>query len=200
LRFWSFAAATIPIHFAYELPVTVASVYVIHTLDEPAGWVSAIFAVNSLLIVTCEIALNHAMLGLSRRATLHIGYACAIAGFVLMGFATAATWLLLAATVVWTLGEMIIYPVMPDHISAISPNRLKARNMGFYSAQSNLGKVFAPLVFLPLIDVLGPVAAWSLVGAALLVGLLATAAISNSPRTWGVEKPRPTPALVGSEG
>lgn len=196
VRFWTFALATTPIHFAYALPTTVGSVYVIAMLDEPAGWVSAIFVVNSFMIITCEIALNHAMLGLSRRATLLIGYACATAGFVLMGFGTFQTWLLLVATAVWTMGEMIIYPVMPDHITAISPNRLKARNMGFYTAHYNLGVVFAPLVFLPLLEVLGPVASWSLVGGALLVGLLATVAISNSPRTWGVDRPRPAPALV----
>ena len=39
VRFWSFVAATTPIHFAYALPTTVASVYVIHTLARPApGW------------------------------------------------------------------------------------------------------------------------------------------------------------------
>lgn len=196
MRFWSFIAATTPIHFAYALPTTVGSVYVIHTLDKPAGWVSAIFAVNAFLVITCEIALNHSMLGLSRRATLLIGYACATLGFVLMGFGTFRTWLLLAATAVWTLGEMIIYPVMPDHISAISPDRLKARNMGFYTAHYNLGVVFAPLIFLPLIDKLGPITSWSLVGALLVVGLLTTAVISNSPRIWGREKVRPAAVLV----
>ncbi|WP_267243611.1 MFS transporter [Streptomyces sp. PR69] len=197
VRFWSFLAATTPIHLAYALPSTVVSVYVIHTLDEPAGWASAVFAVNAFLIITCEIALNHAMLTLSRRATLLIGYACAVVGFAFMGLAAAHTWLLLVATAVWTLGEMIVYPVMPDHISAISPDRLQVRNMGFYTAHFNLGVVLAPLIFLPLIGVLGPVASWSLVGGVLLTGLLATAAISNSPRTWGVEKTPPAPALVG---
>ncbi|HEX3778648.1 MAG TPA: MFS transporter [Pseudonocardiaceae bacterium] len=196
VRFWSFVGATTPIHFAYALPTTVASIYVIHTLDKPAGWVSAIFVINSLLIITCEIALNNAMLGLSRRVTMLIGYACATVGFVLMGLGTVTTWLLLVATAVWTLGEMIIYPVMPDHISAISPNRLKARNMGFYTAHYNLGVVFAPLVFLPLMSVLGPVASWSLVGGALLVGLLTTAAISNSPRIWGVDRVEPAAQLA----
>ncbi|MDH2388143.1 MFS transporter [Streptomyces sp. HNM0663] len=196
VRFWSFLAATTPIHLAYALPSTVVSVYVIHTLDEPAGWASAVFAVNAFLIITCEIALNHAMLTLSRRATLLIGYGCAVAGFALMGLAADHTWLLLVATAVWTLGEMIVYPVMPDHISAISPDRLQVRNMGFYTAHFNLGVVLAPLIFLPLIGVLGPVASWSLVGGVLLAGLLATAAISNSPRTWGVEKAPPTPAAL----
>ncbi len=196
MRFWSFIAATTPIHLAYALPPTVGSVYVIHTLDKPAGWVSAIFALNALMVITFEIALNHSMLGLTRRATLLIGYACATIGFGLMGLGAIQTWLLLVATAVWTLGEMIIYPVMPDHISAISPNRLKARNMGFYTAHYNLGVVFAPLIFLPLIDKLGPIASWSLVGALLLTGLLTTAVISNLSRIWGRDKVQPAPVLV----
>jgi hypothetical protein len=68
--------------------------------------------------------------------------------------------------------------------------------MGFYTAHFNLGVVLAPLVFLPLIGVLGPITSWLLVGGVLLIGLLATAAISNSSRIWGVEKARPTPALA----
>ncbi|MFG2293052.1 MFS transporter [Streptomyces sp. NPDC048603] len=197
-RFWSFLAVTTPIHLAYALPSTVASVYVIHTLDRPAGWVSAIFAVNGFMVITCEIALNHAMLGITRRTSLLIGYACAVLGFVLMGFGTYATWLLLLATAVWTLGEMIVYPVMPDHISAISPGRLKARNMGFYTAHFNLGVVIAPLVFLPLVQALGPVPSWSLVGGVLLAGLAATAAISNSPRIWGADKPAGADTCAGA--
>ncbi|MFF4694552.1 MFS transporter [Streptomyces chattanoogensis] len=200
VRFWSFLAATTPIHLAYALPSTVASVYVIHTLGEPAGWASAIFAVNAFMVITCEIALNHAMLDLSRRTSLLIGYACATAGFVLMGFGGYQTWLLLVATAVWTLGEMIVYPVMPDHISAITPDRLKVRNMGFYTAHFNLGVVLAPLVFLPLLQVLGPVASWSLVGGVLLIGLLATAVLSNSPRIWGAETSRPAPASAEKAG
>lgn len=197
-RFWSFMAATVPVHFAYALLPTAISMYVIYTLDEPAGWVSAIFAVNAVMVISCEIALNHAMLGLTRRATILIGYACATAGFALMGLGTQETWLLLAATAVWTLGEMIIYPVMPDHISAISPDRVRARNMGFYTANMNLGVVLAPLVFLPLVEVVSPVASWSLVGGLLLAGLLATAALSASRRLWGEDEARPKPEVVES--
>ncbi|MEU9115713.1 MFS transporter [Streptomyces sp. NPDC048483] len=193
MRFWTFLAATTPIHLAYALPSTVASVYVIHTLGRPAGWASAIFAVNAFMVLTCEIALNHAMLGLSRRTSLLIGYVCATAGFVLMGFGAHQTWLLLVATAVWTFGEMIVYPVMPDHISAITPDRLKVRNMGLYTAHFNLGVVLAPLIFLPLLQALGPVTSWSLVGGVLLIGLLTTTAISNSPSIWGTENTHPTP-------
>lgn len=196
VRFWSFIAVTTPIHFAYALPTTAISVYVVHTLGKPVGWSSAVFAINALLIITCELVLNHAMLGLSRRVTLLVGYVCATVGFALAGLAAVHIWLLLAAAGVWTVGEMIVYPVMPDHISAISPARLKARNMGFYTAHFNLGVVFAPLVFLPLLDALGPVGSWSLVGVVLLIGLTATALISNMPGIWGFDEARPTTAAV----
>ncbi|WP_100444524.1 MFS transporter [Glycomyces xiaoerkulensis] len=190
-RFWSFIAVTTPIHFAYALPSTVVSVYIVQVLDHPVGWVGAIFAVNSLLIITCEIPLNHAMLGLTRRSSLLAGYACGTAGFALMGLGSIQIWLVLVATAVWTVGEMIIYPVMPSHISFITPKRLHARNMGFYTAHFNAGVILAPLIFLPLAERISATALWLLVGGILLLGLLATAAVSRSPRLWGVDDPRP---------
>jgi MFS family permease len=185
LRFWGFFAATLPIHIAYALPPTVVSVYVITELDRPAGWVSAIFALNAVLVITCEIALNHAMNGWRRRTTLFAGFACAIAGFALMGLGGTSPWFLLAATAVWTFGEMIIFPVLLDHISAITPHRLKSRNMGLYSAGVNLGVVLAPSLFLPLSAVLAPTVTWALVAGVLVVGLVAVGALSSARATWG---------------
>jgi MFS family permease len=190
LRFWAFFASILPIHIAYALPPTVISVYVIYQLHQPPGWVSAVFAVNAIMVITCEIALNHAMSGWRRRNTLIVGNAAAVVGFALMGFGGHSPWFLLAATAVWTFGEMILYPSMLDHISAISPHRLKARNMGFYSAGMNLGVLVAPLLFLPLSSVLTSTVSWGLVGALLLVGLVAVSLLSSSSRTWGADQPR----------
>lgn len=200
LRLWSFFVATMPIHFVYALPSTAISVYVIQTLARPAGWVSAIFAINAALVVTCEIALNHAMLEFSRRTNLLVGYACGVAGFALMAAGAGQTWWLLVATVLWTFGEMIIYPVMPDHISAISPNRLRTRNIGFYTANINLGVILAPMIFLPLLHAVTPFASWSIAGGLLFLGLVTTALISRSPRIWGTDKVRaaPVPAMWGA--
>jgi MFS family permease len=152
--------------------------------------VSAVFAVNAIMVITCEIALNQLMSGWRRRSTLIAGNASAVVGFALMGFGGHSPWFLLAATAVWTFGEMIIYPSMLDHISAISPHRLKARNMGFYSAGMNLGVLVAPLLFLPLSSVLDSTVSWGLVGALLLVGLVAVSLLSGTRRTWGADAPR----------
>jgi MFS family permease len=190
LRFWAFFAAILPVHIAYALPPTVVSAYVIYQLHQPPGWVSAVFAVNAIMVITCEIALNHAMSGWRRRNTLIAGNAAAVVGFALMGFGGHSPWFLLAATAVWTFGEMILYPSMLDHVSAISPHRRKARNMGFYSAGMNLGVMVAPLLFLPLSSVLTSTVSWGLVGALLLVGLIAMSLLSGTGRTWGADRPR----------
>jgi MFS family permease len=203
-RFWGFFAATLPIHIAYALPPTVVSVYVIHELHHAAALVSAIFAINAVLVITCEIALNHAMSGWRRRTTLVTGYCCGIAGFALMGLGAVSGWFLLAATAVWTLGEMIIFPALLDHISAITPHRLKARNMGFYSAGVNLGVLVAPLLFLPLSAVLDATGSWALVAGVLMIGLAGITVLSSSHRTWGDDvtrspAPEPVPEPVPAE-
>jgi len=187
-RFWGFFVATLPIHIAYALPPTVISVYVIHELRHPAALVSAVFAINTIMVITCEIALNHAMNAWRRRTTLITGYVCGIAGFGLMGFGGISGWYLLAATAVWTLGEMIIFPALLDHISAITPHRLKARNMGFYSAGVNLGVLIAPLLFLPLSAVLDATGSWAAVAGVLVVGLIGLGLLSARQSTWGADE------------
>ncbi|MFC7613523.1 MFS transporter [Actinokineospora soli] len=189
-RFWAFFTATLPIHLAYALPPTVISAYVIHQLDHPVGWVSAVFALNAAMVITCEIALNHAMDGWSRRGTIAAGYACAVVGFALMGLGGQSGWWLLAATAVWTLGEMIIFPVLLDHISVITPRRLKTRNMGYYSAGVNVGVIVAPMAFLPMAGVLPPVPAWGVVAAVLGVGMISVLVLSASHRLWGRDERR----------
>lgn len=200
MRFWAFFASILPVHIAYALPPTVISVYVIHQLGRSPGWVSAVFALNAILVITCEIGLNHLMSGWRRRSTLLAGNAAAAVGFTLMGLGGRSPWFLLAATAVWTLGEMIIYPSMLDHISAISPDHLKARNMGFYSGGMNLGVLVAPLLFLPLSSVLPGALCWALVGLLLVAGLVAVAMLSATQRTWGVDAaPEPPPVLANAE-
>ncbi|MET0415488.1 MAG: MFS transporter [Actinoplanes sp.] len=182
-RFWWFFASIMPILLAYALPSTVMSIYVIQKLGFSPIWVSAIFATNSLMVITCELALNHAMNHWRRRTTLLTGYACALAGFALMGFA-GNPWMLILGTAGWTLGEMITFPAMLDHISAVSPARLRARNIGLYAAGFNIGILVAPLLFLPLLAVTGAGTSWLVVAGVVALGLVAVATLSSVRNLW----------------
>ncbi len=193
LRFWSFFASIMPIQLAYALPPTVLSVYVIQQLGYPPIWVSLIFATNSLMVITCEIGLNHAMHHWRRRTALLAGFACAVAGFALMGFAVTP-WMLLLGTAGWTLGEMITFPAMLDHVSAISPARLRARNIGLYAASFNVGILVAPLLFLPLLAVAGGGASWAVVAGFVALGMVAVAVLGALPTVWTKDAVAPVPA------
>jgi len=187
-RFWSFFVAVLPIHLAYALPPTVVSAYVVQELGHPPLWVSAVFAVNTIMVITCEIGLNHLMGRWRRKTALLCGHVCALAGFGLMGLG-ANPWLLVLATVVWTLGEMVLFPVMLDHVSAISPGALRARNLGLYSAGVNVGVLAGPVVFLPLSAVLDAPAAWGVVAAVVAVGMTAIAGLSAAKGMWTGDEP-----------
>ncbi|MET8368929.1 MFS transporter [Micromonospora profundi] len=183
VRFWSFFASIMPIHLAYALPPTIISAYVIQDLGSPAVWVSAIFAVNALLVITCEIGLNHLMNHWRRRTTLLAGYACALVGFGLMGFG-ANPWMLLLGTAWWTVGEMIVFPAMLDHVSAVSPAALKARNIGLYAAGVNVGVLAAPLLFLPLLAATDARVSWAVVAGVVALGMISVAALSSVKHLW----------------
>lgn len=182
-RFWSFFTAILPVHVAYALPPTVISVYVIQKLGHPPIWVSAVFAVNALMVISLEITINHLMNHWQRRSTLLVGYACAVVGFGLMGFG-ATPWMLIVATAFWTLGEMIVFPAMLDHVAAISPTALKARNIGLYAAGVNVGVLVAPLAFLPIAAKTDAVNAWALVAGTVALGMAGVTALSTHRRLW----------------
>ncbi len=183
----AFLLATLPIHIVYAFPSTVVSIYVVTELGYSSIWVSGIFALNALLVITCEIALNHATAAVRRKWILLTGFALAIVGFGLMGAGAEYAWLLLVATAIWTGGEMIVYPVMTEQVAAVTSSRSRARGMGLYTATMNIGVITAPIVFLPLLRALGPVPAWLLASGFLLIGMVATAFISGRSRLWGAD-------------
>ncbi|GAC67432.1 MFS transporter [Gordonia soli] len=195
----AFLVATLPIHVVYAFPSTVVSIYVVTELGYSSMWVSAVFALNAALVITCEIALNHATAGVRRKWILLAGFAFGIGGFGLMGAGVEHAWLLLVATAIWTIGEMIVYPVMTEQVTATTSARTRARGMGWYTATMNVGVIVAPIAFLPLLREIGPVPSWLSASGLLLVGMVASALISSRPGLWGADSRTDEDDRVDSE-
>jgi hypothetical protein len=138
------------------------------------------------------------MPGTTRRSSLLVGYSCGTAGFALMGLGSIRLWPVLVAIAVRTVEEVIVYPVMPSHISHVTPDGPHSRNMGFYTAHFDAGVFLAPLIFLPLAERISIATLWPPVGGMLLLGLLATAVVSRPPRLWGADDPRSTTLAAGA--
>ncbi|WP_269858146.1 MFS transporter [Streptomyces sp. RPT161] len=169
-RIWAVLLLSVPIHYAYALPLTFVSVYVPRDLHLPDMWVGLVFAVSAGSIVLFEIPLNTAMRDVGSVPALTMGYALAASGFALMGAVRSGPALLLA-TLVWTLAEMVVFPELTRCVSLVSSPATASRNMGMYAAVMNAGLMAAPQLALAVTAHAGPASPWYLAGAAIAVPL-----------------------------
>ncbi|GAA2307750.1 MFS transporter [Streptomyces caniferus] len=199
-RFWTIFGLSLPIQLAYSLPSVFASTYVIVGLGMPSYWAGIIFTVNAAGIVLFEVPLNAAMTRWRNLPTLLLGYGLAGAGFLLMGLFGSGPALVLA-TLVWTAGEIVVFPGLLHYVSGLAPSGSAAdRNMSLYSTGVNVAFILAPQLALLLSGPGHPGAPWAVAGAAVCVAWLLLIAASRSPYTWHDEhtshdeQPSPPPS------
>jgi len=103
-----------------------------------------------------------------------------------MGFGQVGA-LLVLATVLWSLGEMIVFPAITHYVSSISSHDSVGRNLGYYSAGVNIGVMIAPsLAFMLLARPTLP-SPWLLAGCVLLLFAIAVGMMKSSAVLWNKE-------------
>lgn len=187
-RFWTIFALSLPVQLAYSLPSVFASTYVIVGLGLPSYWAGIIFTVNAAGIVLFEVPLNVVMARMENLPTLLIGYGLAGAGFLLMGLSESGPALVLS-TLVWTAGEIVVFPGLLHYVSGLAPSGGSAdRNMSLYSTGVNVAFILAPQLALLLSGPGHPGAPWAVGGAAVCVAWLLLIVARRSPYTWHKEE------------
>lgn len=106
--------------------------WVVRDLGLGSRFYGLLFTVNTLLIVALEVALNLAMVRWPHGRQLLTGSICLAAGFGLTAWATVPTTLILT-TVIWTFGEMILFPAMSDAVATLAPADRRGEYMGLLS-------------------------------------------------------------------
>ena len=175
--------AALPVHVAYALPPTFLSAYIINYTELPAYYVGIIFFINALLVIVFEVPINLRMAHLSSSRSLIVGLLLAGSGFFLMGFGQVGA-LLLLATVLWSLGEMIVFPGITHYVSSISSRDSVARNLGYYSAGVNIGVMVAPSLAFMLVSRPALPSPWLLAGCVLLLFAIAVGVMKRSALLW----------------
>jgi len=99
------------------------------------------------------------------------------AGFVLCGFVSAIP-LLVAAVVLWTVGEMLYFPMSAAHVANVSPPHMRGRYQGAWGIAWGLGAVIGPMAGTQLFE-WHPRVVWVACGVSAIIGcyllMLATA-------------------------
>ncbi|MGJ0623612.1 MFS transporter [Xenorhabdus bovienii] len=175
-------SSVLPVHIAYALPPTFLSAYIINYTSFPSYFVGVIFFVNAFLVILFELPINKRMNNVNSRLSLILGLLLAGGGFSLMIDINSAI-ILIMATILWSLGEMIIFPSITHYISGISSSENVDRNLGFYSAGVNIGVMITPSIAFYMMEkeFISP---WLFVGFVLLFISAFLVCIKRSKTLW----------------
>src|SRR5258708_10668060 len=66
----------------------------------------------------------------------------------------------IASVVVWTCGEMLLFPAMSAHMAEIAPENRRGAYMGAYSMSLSISLTIGPWMGTQLLAILGPVSVW----------------------------------------
>ncbi len=131
-----------------------------------------LFTINTLIIVAVEIPLSAKLGAVSARRTLPWGAALMAIGFGMYGFAGGLTGCIIA-TVVWTVGEMVLFPGLSARVTDIAPEGRTGWAMGWYSMAFGVSFAGAPLLGAYLFTAAGGLVMWSILGVAGLASAYA---------------------------
>ena len=147
--------------------------YVVRDLHHRASFVGTMFMINTLLIVLAEVPLNLAMHAWPHRRALVLGAMLTAVGFGAVGV-VQGTPAIAFTVVLWTLGEMIVFPVGTAYVADLAPPGRAGEYMGAYSTMFSLAMVVGPWAGTAALDRFGSLATW---GGVFTCGLLAAVVI-----------------------
>lgn len=138
-----FIIGMIPISMVFYQHVSTLPIFLSHNLQLPLSFYGLLFTLNTLLIVFFELPLNVATLNWPYRVNFIIGSLFITMGFTGLVFAKMP-WEVVVLTIIWTIGEMILFPAASSYIADIAPEDRRGSYMSFYSGCSNLGMMLGP--------------------------------------------------------
>jgi predicted MFS family arabinose efflux permease len=143
--------------------------YLVDDLSLPVSFFGLLFTLNTVLIILIEVPLNLATAHWPHRRALVLGAMLFAVGFGALAFTNGP--ISVAATVViWTFGEMILFPVAASYVSELAPPSRRGEYMGAYWMAFALAMMIGPLAGTMFMARYGARALWL---AVLMVGLFA---------------------------
>ena len=177
------------VFFQHEGPMPV---WMVEDLGMPTQNFGLLFTINTLLIVFLEVRLNGLTAHWSPARALATGSALCTVGFGALAFLTTY-WGVVATVVVWTFGEMILFPATAAYVSELAPPTRRGEYMGFYSMTFGIGFTLGPWAGLSVLEAAGARTMWL---ACLAVGTVSTLLLGRIR----VEGAAAVPARVAAPG
>jgi MFS family permease len=164
--------------------------YLVQYLSQSPAFYGTLFTINTLLIVALEVPLNKATSHWPHMWALFAGCMLFAIGFGALAIVKSATGVLITV-VIWTFGEMMLFPAMAAHLGEIAPENKRGAYMGAYSMSLAFALTFGPWLGTQLLASTGPVGVWS--------AMFALGALAAVLMVYGAPHDRPLRVAVAAE-
>lgn len=134
--------------------------FLVDSLHLPASTYGLLFTINTGLIILLEVPLNVAMSKWPNRRALALGSFLAGLGFGAMGVIDSTIGVAITV-VVWTFGEMILFPSAANYMADIAPAERRGAYMGFFQATFSFSFAISGWVGASILDHFGGVTLWA---------------------------------------
>jgi predicted MFS family arabinose efflux permease len=178
LRNWNllyFLIALLPSMAVFFLQIGALPLFLVRDLHWSPSAYGLLALVNTVPILLLEVALNVSMRNWLHRHALALGALLTALGFGGLAFARGIA-SIGVAILVWTFGEMILFPGSAAYVADIAPPARSGEYMGFYQMKIGIAFMIGPWLGTIVLQRSGPTTLW--IGA-LICGCLSAAALSR---------------------
>jgi MFS family permease len=155
-----FMAAVIPVGIIFFQHMSAMPLFMVENLHFSPAVYGLMFTINTGLIVFLEVPLNHVTSHWTHRRNLVLGTVLCAIGFGSLAFVTDIIGVV-ATVLVWTFGEMILFPSMSAYVAHIAPEHSQGKYMGFYMMAFSVAFMIGPWAGTQVLEHLGPVILWN---------------------------------------
>jgi MFS family permease len=185
-----FLLAMIPIELVFFQPLAAMPLFLVRDLHMTEAGFGALLAINTVIIILVEVALNAAMADWTHRHAISLGALLVGTGFGALIFVNSVS-AAGATVVIWTFGEMILLPASSAFVSDIAPSKHAGAYMGLYTMGFSVAVAIGPWLGTQVLAHYGSDAVWI---ATFVCGCVTAAmiwflpAIARKDRTSGQHK------------
>lgn len=180
-RFLLFLAAFIPVQVVFFQLQAAMPLFLVRSPGISASGFGILLTINTVLIILLEVPLNSAMAHWNARKSLAAGALLVGIGFGSLAFATGV-WSVAATVVVWTFGEMILFPGSSAYVADSAPPQRRGQYMGLFQMTFSLSFTIGPWLGAEVLEAFGAPFLWTaaFVGCLLSAALMARAATGRA--------------------
>lgn len=158
-RFLYFLIAMLPVEMIFFQPLAAMPLFIVRDLQISEAGFGLLMAINTVLIIFTEVALNTAMSHWSNRTMIALGALLVGAGFGGLVFVSGAIGIAITV-VIWTVGEMIILPASSAYVSDVAPPAQAGAYMGLYTMGFSVAFAIGPWLGVQVLERWGPSSVW----------------------------------------